>query len=156
MANTTKRLGPDENRAIRTLARVGCLVLGALPTAVFFFITGAHNQVVYPTPFWQVATAISPFSFFWIGGGFVVWTWVWNQLGVVRTQRWWKQNGVKYLRADTRSKLQRLEFAADHWRGKYEEVHAEAKSYRRVLQAVDAARKIEGEDEVAARRLFGS
>lgn len=156
MVSTTKRSGPDDNLAGKTIVRIGYLILGAVPASCFFLITGAHGQAVYPTPFWQVATAIPPLSFLGIGGGFVLWTWIWNQLGVARAQRWWKQNAAKYLRADTRARLQRLEFAADHWRGKYEEVHQEAKSYRRVLQAIDAARRVEGEDEVAAKRLFGT
>ena len=146
----------NEGKAFKAAIRTLCFIAGAVAASVFWLVSGAHEAAAYPTSMWQLVLAVPPLSFIAVGAGLVIWTWAWNQAGVLHAQRWWKKNGNTRMRADTRERIQRLEFSAGTWKEKYEQAHAAATAYRRVVRSINAAIALEGQDEVSAKRMFGA
>ena len=146
----------DAGLVFKTGGRAVYFVSGAAAASAFWLVSGAHARAAYPTQLWELVLAIPPLALIAVGAGLVLWTWVWNQVGVLHAQRWWKKNGNLRVRADTRARIQRLEFTSGTWKERYEQAHATASAYRRVVRAINAAVALEGDDEVSAKRMFGS
>jgi len=138
----------------KNLGRLSWVLAGLAVASTFWVLTGEYGRVRMPFQMWQMWTLLPPIGWLIAGASFLGWTWGWNQMGVVRTQRWWKANNTAWLKAETRAKIQRLEYERDHYRERFQESANLAAEYRRALRAVDAARQSAVEDEVATARMF--